>query len=147
MTTDNIESGKSDKSQQRPWVVIIYVSLLVVAALYYGLQSILMTIFSFQHLMSGDPLFNLGQFFIGVGISWVVTIVPAVLAWGIWRRKNWARLVAIVAQCLVMLYILGQLFFYVLQYGIDLLPILLLVGLGILGYITHWLVKNKQYFG
>lgn len=153
MTTHNIEpsleSEKPDKPQQRPWAVIIYVSLLVVAALYLGLQIIFMTFFYIGNVISNFmdlSLLGVVGFAIMLGIYWGITALLAAIAWGLWQRKNWARLVAIVVQSLAMLYWVGQLFFYVVQYGIDLIPILMLIGLGILGYITRWLVKNKPYF-
>lgn len=72
-----------------------------------------------------------------IGIVIVVAALEILLAIGLWRLKNWARIIVIVLQSLSMLAgVIGLLSGNVVS----------LVGLAVGGYILYWFASHGEYF-
>jgi len=73
----------------------------------------------------------------GMVFAVVVAVLEFLLARGVWRLKNWARIIVIVLQSLGILAGIVGLFSG---------NVLNLVGLAIGGYILYWFASHGEYF-
>jgi hypothetical protein len=111
-------------SRERPGCVTAYVILLWIAAVLIALGGIVTGI-------------NEKQFGIVIG-GVVVGGLEFVLATGIWRLKNWARIIVIVLQSVGVVVGVISLFMGNLAS---------IIGLAIGGYILYWFASHREYFG
>jgi len=116
---------------KRPGCVTAYAVLLGIGAILAGLLGILAIIM----LISGEDLSAASAIFF-----LVAAVLDFLIARGVWRLKNWARIAIIVVQSLGMLIsLLGLL--------AEALPVFgTVIGLGISSYIVYWFASHSEYF-
>jgi hypothetical protein len=142
-----------DQSLRRPGIVTAYViisCIIAVAASISGIASGVRMMRAFA---------GLGWF--SVAISGGSAILYCVVGIGLWRLKNWARVVTMILHALGILGIFSSFLSVVrsmtsssLLYGgynypfsPPLMLLVLVVGLCVRGYTIYWFSAHEEYFG
>jgi hypothetical protein len=133
------------RSHKRPGCVTAYAILLGIGAGLaglFGIWSIVAVIV--EGTFESDPVL-LTFFFI---FLFAIAILDFLLARGLWRLKNWARIAIIVLQSLGVLFALLGLCATFDSSGSDAVPAICgtVIGLGISGYIIYWFASHGEYF-
>jgi hypothetical protein len=116
---------------KRPGCVTAYAVILGIGAVLVGLLGIISIFASVS-----DADLSIGPAIIFLAAA----VVDFLIARGVWRLKNWARIAVIVVQSLGILFSLLGLF-------AQALPVFgTVIGLGVSGYIVYWFASHSEYF-
>lgn len=129
--------------RERPGCVTAYAVLLWISAAFVGLGSLFFGNMIVSEL-GGNPA--LALFIIAVAIG--AAVLNVIIGWGLWRLKNWARILVIVFQSLGVLSNLASLCVVLGNSGAAEPTSLCstVVGLAVSGYIIYWFGSNGEYF-
>lgn len=129
--------------KERPGCVTAYAVLLWISAALVGLGGPIFG-FAFASEMREDVLLILFAVAVAIGAA----ALNAAIGWGLWRLKNWARILVIVFQGLGVLSNLATLCIVLGNSGAAEPTSLCstIIGLAVSGYIIYWFASNSEYF-
>jgi uncharacterized membrane protein (DUF2068 family) len=114
--------------RERPGCVTAFALLMGFAAAFYAVTSVLNVLAT-----PGDS-----GMLVGAAVAVAYAILYLVIAVGLWRMQNWARIAAIVLQGIGMLVLVG-----LITSG---MPLPAIVGLLVGAYSIYWFVTNGRLF-
>jgi hypothetical protein len=77
---------------KRPWPVTVLILLFLIATL-GGIYNLMVLLHSLREQLALQPLMRSQMMIVLLGIGQV--LLPAALAYGLWRMRNWARVILI----------------------------------------------------
>jgi hypothetical protein len=130
----------SPQLAKRPGCVTAYALLLAIAAALVGGAVIFSLIVA---VLTGDTA---GMPLGGLAILLALAAVEFLIALGVWRLRDWARVAVIVVQSLAI--VTGLLGLVAALEGGDVALSLggTLIGVGVSGYIIYWFASHSEYF-
>jgi hypothetical protein len=129
--------------KQRPGCVTAYAVLLWIGAALVGLGGPIVGITAASE-MGEYALLTLCITAVAIGAA----ALNVTIGWGLWRLKNWARILVIVFQSLGVLSSLASLCLVLGDSGTAEPTSICstILGLAVNGYIIYWFASNSEYF-